>query len=642
MKNLKSILLGAVAVSGMASSGAFAQSTVAPLLVGSDLRGAGASAVQTLVAEAFNCISGNANAQQLGRGAPAHATLGVYGISADANSLPTAGAIQGGALVTIPGGVFTGAPTAISRCATPVQGNFKARYVSTGSGFGRDIWRSFSNRFTSGVTTTTNQSNPFEIADGTPTGDITSGWTNVQFAFSEGPISASDLATYNTNANSTTNLAGKAIQIPLYVVPVAVSYNRKYGVNAGTDLFFTVPTGGIKLNTAQYCGIYNGTIDNFNQLPSSSVSGSPADVPGRYASTAAGGGVPIRLVGRQDTSGTTDIFTRHLAAVCGTAPFNPVTGLGNKFTGPSASLPAAAVGTAIYSSTGVLLSGTEAPKLFARAPGNDGVAAVVALAPDVVGQSGVLLSGRLGYNSGDFVSPAPGAVNDGAQLTQVGSTTAFKAPNAVNATAAFATILPPQSIVSSGAYAATGDLRKNSVTGALVNRANPLDWADVLYSRADTSGGFTARTLAAPPLGYPMTGVSFMLTSTCFKNPANRVAIAQFLYTNLKKIKYDDTISSGTGNVSVNLLSGTAGTGTARGLTAQSNLAPLSAGWQKAIFDTFLVKTTTGGLGARGLWIQNAQPTTAATVATLSGNTGGTDSNVGGVAAAACTANAGA
>ncbi len=631
MKNFKSILLGAVAVSSLGAGNAFAQSSVAPLLVGSDLRGAGASAVQTVVNEALNCISGNANAQQLGRGAPAHATLGVYGIQPDANSLPTPGAIQGGALVTIPGGVFTGLPNVIPRCATPVQGNFKARYVSTGSGFGRDIWRSFSNRFTSGVTTTTNQSNPFEIVD-----DATSGWTNVQFAFSEGPISASDLAAYNANANSATNKAGNAIQIPLYVVPVAVSYNRKYGVNTntGADLFFTVPTGGMKLNQAQYCGIYNGTITNFNQLPTSSVSGSPLDVAGRYASTAPGGGVPIRLVGRQDTSGTTDIFTRHLTAVCGTT--------GNKFTGASASLPAAATGTAIYGPTGILLSGTEAVGLFARAPGNDGVAAVVALAPDVATPSGVVLSGRLGYNSGDFVSPAPGALNDGAQLTQIGSTTAFKAPNAANATAAFATILPPQSTVSSGAYNATGDLRKNSVTGALVNRANPLDWADVLYSRADTAGGFSARTLAAPPAGYPMTGVSFLLTSTCFKNPANRVAMAQFLYTNLKKIKYDDTIQTGTGNVSVNLLSGTAGTGTARGLSAQSNFAPLSAGWIKAIFDTFLVNTTTGGLGARGLWIQSKQPTTTAVAATITSNTGGTSSNVGGTAGAACATGAGA
>lgn len=629
MKNFKTILLGAVAVSGMASTSAFAQSVVAPLLVGADLRGAGASAVETVVVEAMNCISGNANAQQLGRGAPANPTTGVFGIQAGPP-------VVGGTLATLANGVFTGgsvAQQAIPRCGTPVQGNFKGRYVSTGSGFGRTIWSNFSNRFSSGGFT--GQSNPFEIS-----GDNTSGWNNVQFAFSEGPISQTELNTYNANANSGANLAGKAIQIPLYVVPVAVSYNPRYGINTntGADLLFTTPSnGGIRLNQAQYCAIYNGTITNFNQLPTSSVNGSPLDVTGRYASTAAGGGVPIRLVGRSDTSGTTDIFTRHLAAVCGTS--------GNKFLVASGNLPAAAVGTALYGPTGVLLSGAESVGVFARAPGNSGVAAVVALAPDNTTPSGVLLSGRLGYSSADFVAPAPGAVNNGALLTQIGSTTAFKAPNAANATAAFNTILPPQSTVSSGAYNPTGDLRKNSLTGVLVNRANPLDWADVLYSRADTSGGFTARTLAAPPLGYPMTGVSFMLTSTCFKSDANRVAVAQFLYTNLKKIKYDDQISSGPANLSTNLLAGTAGTGTARGLSAQSNFAPLPAGWIKAIFDTFLVDTaptSATGLGARGLWIQSKQPTTAAVVATLSGNTGGTDSNVGGVAGAACTPGAGA
>lgn len=617
MKNFKTILLGAVAVSGMASTSAFAQSAAAPLLLGSDLRGAGASAVETLVVEAMNCISGNATAQQLGRGAPANPTLGVFGIQP---ATPPATGNVGGTLVTIPNGVFTGAPLppVSQRCATPIQGNFKGRYVSTGSGFGRDIWSRFSNRFTSGLSAapSTNQSNPFEIS-----GDSTSGWSNVQFAFSEGPITAADLSSTTGLGgyaqNAAPNGTGAAIQVPLYVVPVAISYNRKYGVNTntGVDLFFTVPTGGIKLNQAQYCAIFNGTITNFNQLPTSSVNGSPADVAGRYASTAAGGGVPIRLVGRSDSSGTTDIFTRHLTAVCGTT--------GNKFVGNSATLPAAAVGTALYNSAGVLTAGAEAPGLFARAPGNSGVATVVALAPDVpAGTSGVILSGRLGYNSADFVVPAASAVNDAAQLTQVGGT-AFKAPNAANAVAAFATILPPQSTASSGAFNGTGDLRKNSLTGIKVDRSNPLDWADVLYSRADTAGGFTARTLAAPPAGYPITGVSFMLTYTCFKTTANRSAVAQFLYTNLKKIKYDDTISSGPANVSVNLLSGTGGTGTARGLTAQSGLAPLSAGWQKAIFDTFLVNTTAGGatgLGAKNLWIQSKQPTTSAVAATITSN----------------------
>ena len=609
MKNYKSILLGAVAVSSLGANTAFAQAIIAPVLAGSELKGAGATAPENVVVEAFNCISGPTNAQQLGKGGNANAT-------------PTP---QPSAFATVPPGNFvptspTAANPAFNCSVNAIQPNFLAKYVATGSGFGREIWRNFSNRFRqtaanpTGVVGASNQ-NPFVELSGQPE------WTNVQFAFSEGPISASDLSTYNTNANSVTNQAGKGIQIPLYVVPVAFSYSAQYGLapDGVTPLNFQAPVGGIKMNQAQYCGVVNGTVTNFKTL--SNTLKDPADSTTRWNAD----GVPIRLVGRLDSSGTTDIFTRHLKEVCGTT--------GNKFSGgAAATLPAAAQGTGRYIN-GVLTAGTETTGLFALATGNSGVRDAVAAAPNVPTASadGTLLNGKLGYNSGDFVAPAPNTLLQAAQLTQIGSTTAFKTPTAANATAAFATITPPQSI-SSGAYNAS-DLRKNSTTGLPVDRANPIDWADVLYSRADLNGGFTARTLAAPVAGYPITGVSFLLTSTCFKKDSDRFAMTTYLYGNVKKISKNST----GGNVSTSLFSGTAAS--LKGLSAQSNFAPLAPAWQKAILETFLQKTT-GALGARGLFIQTKQPTT--TLTGITSNTGGTDSNVGGVAAAACTAGAGA
>ena len=614
MKNYKSILLGAVAVSSLGANTAFAQAVIAPVLAGSELKGAGATAPENVVVEAFNCISGPTNAQQLGKGGNANAT-------------PTP---QPSAFSPVPSGVFNPTTPSLTNpafnCATQgIQPNFVAKYVATGSGFGREIWRSFSNRFRqtaanpTGVAGASNQ-NPFVELSGQPE------WTNVQFAFSEGPISASDLSAYNTNANNATvNLnpkskAGNAIQIPLYVVPVTFSYSAQYGLapDGVTPLNFQAPVGGIKMNQAQYCGIVNGTVTNFKTL--SNTLKDPADSTTRWNAD----GVPIRLVGRLDGSGTTDIFTRHLSAVCGTT--------GNKFTGPAATLPAAAQGTARYIN-GVLTTGTETPGLFALATGNSGVRDAVAAAPNVptANGDGTLLNGKLGYNSGDFVFPAPNTVLQGAQLTQIGSTTAFKTATAANATAAFATITPPQSLAS-GAYNAA-DLRKNSVTGLPVNRANPIDWADVLYSRADLNGGFTARTLAAPVAGFPMTGVSFLLTSTCFAKDSDRFAITTYVAANLKKINKNST----GGNVSTSLFSGTSAS--LKGLSAQSNFAPLSAGWQRAILDTYLTKAT-GALGARGLYIQTKVPTT--TLTGITGNTGGTDSKVDGVVGAGCSAGAGA
>jgi phosphate transport system substrate-binding protein len=608
MKTSKALLFAAVAASSFVASTAFAQSIVDPVMAGAELKGAGASSVETVVVQAFNCISGPTNAQQLGKGAP----------------VPT------GTLTTVAAGSFN--PTVpntanpVFNCATDsVQPNFKAFYNSTGSGFGREIWRNFSNRFVSGIPAATN-ANPFEGTTGV--------WNNVQFAFSDGPISASDVTAYNTNANSATNKAGAAIQIPLYVLPVALAYNPQYGTTSlGTPLNFVVPVGGIKLTTSEYCGIFNGTVTNFKQVVKTGqtlkATGLGAEQTAEDARWTADG-VPIRLIGRLDNSGTTDIFTRHLsqANVCGT--------VGNKFSaGANQQLPAAAVGTGVFTS-GALTAGAETPGLFARATGSSGVRDAINAAPNVptASANGTLLNGKLGYVSADFVAPADTGGAVAAQLTQVGSTTVYKKPNATDAAAAFATIVPPQSIAS-GAYAAA-DLRKNSVTGLPVNRANPLDWADVLYSRADLNGGFTAKTLAAPSVGYPITGTTFMLTSTCFKSDANRYAVTEFLYANLKKI----TKNSTNGNVSTSLLSGPGAT--LLGLTAKNGLSPLSAAWQKAIFDTFLVQTGTAAntLGSRGLWIQSKQPTT--TLTGVTSNTGGTDSNVGGVAAAACTAGAGA
>jgi ABC-type phosphate transport system substrate-binding protein len=618
MKNYKSLLLAAVAASSMLCSAAYAQAVINTPMIGAELKGAGATAVESVVVEAFNCISGPTNDQDLGRGGNANAT-------------PTP---QPSSFATIPSGNFV--PTTpntanpILNCATNgVQPNFVAKYVATGSGFGREIWRNFSNRFRqttanpTGVVGASNQ-NPFVELSGQPE------WTNVQFAFSEGPISASDLATYNTNANSATNKAGAAIQIPFYVVPVAFSYAAQYGVTAGgVPLNFQAPVGGIKMNQAQYCGVVNGTITNFKTL--SNTLRDPADDLARWNAD----GVPIRLVGRLDSSGTTDIFTRHLAAVCTATP-------GNKFTGPAATLPIAAQGTARYIN-GVLTTGTEATGLFALSTGNSGVRDAVAAAPNVptANGNGTLLNGKLGYNSGDFVVPANGAILQAAQLTQVGSLTAFKTATTTNATAAFGTILPPQTTANSGVYN-PADPRKNSVTLALVNRANPLDWADVLYSKADLVGGFTGRTLAAPVAGYPITGVSFLLTSTCFKKDSDRFAMTTFIYGNTKKLNKNSTgLAGAPGNVSTSLFVGTSAS--LKGLTAQSNFAPLPAGWQRAIFETFLQSSTAAALvpiSARGLWIQNKLPTT--TLTGITRNTGGTDSNVGGTVGAGCTAGVGA
>jgi hypothetical protein len=202
---------------------------------------------------------------------------------------------------------------------------------------------------------------------------------------------------------------------------------------------------------------------------------------------------------------------------------------------------------------------------------------------------------------------------------QAGALASYVMPSALNASAAFGTILPPQATAGSGAYSLldTRTLGSNDpyliidpVTNPAtpVNRANPLHWAAVLYN---PNVPITS-TLASPAKGYPVTGAAFMLTYTCFKpanplvpgNNANRFGIVQYMASTFGKI----TKNSLNTPVSPNTFKGPGAT--SLGILSQSNTALPSAGWQNAITDTFLKKGP-GAVGLLNLWIQDNYPTTA-------------------------------
>jgi hypothetical protein len=616
MNSLKVKLFSACALSVLGMNAAQAQVALPAV----ELDGAGASSIQNILVQSLNC-TGNPGA--------------------GLNQLGT----NTGSLSTIVAGLYQPtAPTAANPtfdCATQViQPAFQGKYVATGSGAGRKFWSLFSNQLPG---TTASNINPF----GT--------WTNVQFAFSDAPVSAAEIATYNTNANSAVNKAGAAIQLPLYVLPVAVAYDPKYGTRGGLDLTFNVkstfvtkdsagaPTGGLHLSKAAYCKIFNGEITNWNNPVLNVLNGGNATTLTRTLmdaddSTARwdADGAPIRLVGRVDKSGTTDIFTRHLAATCTpfvtvnkfvksseALPYDPTSTINmTGFRSDSPYVPAAPTGNfsgnvqslsgAFFNKTTqaiVTTQGVEAAGLFMVADGSSGVRDAVKFAPDLASPSEptTLLNGKLGYIGADFVKPAPSAVLFSAAL-QVGAGTTYAGPTAANAVQAMGTgataILPPQSVAASGAFATT-DTRTNSVTAAAVSRANPLDWTDVLYSNA-------ANTLANPAKGYAITGTTQFLGNTCYSTDAKRFGIVEFLSLNFGKV----TKTSTNAPISANTFKGTGAT--SLGLLAKAGIAPLPASWQNAVYETFLKKSTqaSGGtvLGNLNLWIQSKLPTTAAMV----------------------------
>jgi len=542
-----------------------------------------------------------------------------------------------------------------------VQPNILARYIGTGSGLGRTWWSRFVNQLPG---TTATNINPFVAQLGSPD------WTNVQYAFSEGLPSTTELTTYAANANNynastntTGNQAGPAIIVPLYVLPVAIAYAPAYGeINDVTPLNFQVrstnvlkdsagnPVGGLRLTKAAYCGIFNGTILNWNSsiLQSSNGNQSYADIAnGDTLARWTSEGAPIRLVGRADNSGTSELFNRHLIAVCptidptnnkwvgvggtnalptqtptGNLPYNVATGPDirqflstsqyfpttstvtntNTFAGTTQSLS----GAFFNVNTGLIQGLAEAPGLFMVANGNTGVTAAVADATvNTLRTSttpGIRLNGKVGYVSAEFVLPSPGATLFSSAL-QVGTGTTFAGPTVANATSAFGTVLPPQTTASSGAW--------NTADPRPFLRSNPRDWGLALYPTVNSG-------LANPAKGYPITGPSFMLLYTCyapdapvapstFAVPAKRLAVANQLGVLL------GTVSKKSNNTSLNVNTFRGTASTQLGILTKQNVTVVPTAWRNAINETFLKRSTQssggGTLGNQNLWIQSAAPT---------------------------------
>ena len=620
MKNIKAQLLAATVVA--AGFPTIAQAQFA--YPAAELRGVGASSIQNVLVQTLNC-NGNPGSHAVGN-------------TANLNQLGT----SSGSLSNVAEGKFTQVnPTVASPdfdCnLQEVQENVEGKYVATGSGFGRTTWRTFTNQFNPAAGTT----NPF----GT--------WSNVQFAFSDAPASASDLTGYDAGAGAAG--AGAPIQFPMFVLPVALAYNPVYGqlrTAAGpagvTDLSFNLkpayvtkdsagnPTGGIRMTQNNYCKIFNGVITNWNDaaLRINGVANSlmdPADNAARWRTE----GAPIRLVGRLDNSGTTDIFTRHLAAACtGQAgvpsnkfakaaealPFDNTSAIdlrsfrsdsryytgraSGDFAGTVQSLSGAVFVRASGSNPARIdtTQGAEQAGLFMVADGSSGVRDAVNYQETPAGRIGSLaLNGKLGYIGADFVRPSAGASLFSAALQIGGTGGRYAAPTAAQGIAAFGNrFLPPQTTSVNGAYNPNGDTRtgprRDGQAGTVaIDRANPLHWTSVLYSDP-------ANTLANPRLGYPLTGVTMYLGYTCYATDANRLAITEFLSLYAGRVRKD----SQNNNVSINLVKGTAPA--SPGLLAQNGIAPMPASWLNAIAETFLKKSTQSGLGNRNLWIQSALP----------------------------------
>ncbi|ALX15543.1 phosphate ABC transporter substrate-binding protein [Burkholderia cepacia JBK9] len=308
----------------------------------------------------------------------------------------------------------------------------------------------------------------------------------VHFANSDAALTTAQVTAYNNTGLGTTN--GPLIQIPYIVTAITVPVVNAPAVSSSVTPQTTPGQAhSIALNDNDLCGIFSGKFTDWNQVINPETGSA-------YTTTSS----PIKVVYRSDSSGTSELLTRHLAAVCTTAN----TKAGVTF-----------IDSLTFANTSAFPSGV--PSNFVGASGSGGVrgslaalsaagtAAVAYLSPDytntfLASQSSVVTS------SGALQLPIASLYNTTAK--------AYYAPTYANATTAIGTITAPSGN-------AAGD---------------PTQWVPV--------SGSAYAALANPASGYPVSGTSQIILSQCYSNAAAGTAVHDFLNNHFTNASYASVV----------------------------------------------------------------------------------------------------
>jgi phosphate transport system substrate-binding protein len=283
-----------------------------------------------------------------------------------------------------------------------------------------------------------------------------------------------------------------------------LAYSAEYGryrVASGAihHYFFNIhqprSSGGLVLDAATYCAIFNGQVTNWNQIPTS-LNGGVSLQAATDKSDGHAFSVPLVLVGRQDSSGTTSVFTRHMAAQC------PLVISGTVYADSTSTLPASLVNAtwiATNPNYGPGSGVTDVPGKFTVVANSSGVADYLYFDPNnlpATTKGSEVEQGRIGYIGPDYVLPA--VLNTGnntfgldtASLMRPGTSVAI-APTAKVAVLAYNGINPP--------------------TGSELSA--PDQWVQAASKTA---------AIAIPPdiSAYPIVGTSNYVGYTCYDDAA--------------------------------------------------------------------------------------------------------------------------
>jgi len=288
----------------------------------------------------------------------------------------------------------------------------------------------------------------------------------VHFANSDAALSTAQLTSYKAGLGATN---GPLIQIPYIVTPITVPVVNGPAVTSTTTPQTTPGQAhSIALNDDDLCGIFSGKLTNWNQIINPETN-SPYVL-----------NEPIKVVYSADASGTTELLTRHLAAVCTTT--NTATGV---TFADSLTFTASFPGGVVPSNfTGVSGSGGVRNALSSSTG-----AAVAYLSPDY---TNTFLA-----PSSTVVTPAGALQLPVASLVNAKNST-YYAPTYANATTALGSVAAPSKLTAN----------------------NPAAWVPAAGN---------------PVSGYPVSGTSQIILSQCYKDSTVKTAVHDFLnshYTN--------------------------------------------------------------------------------------------------------------
>ncbi len=224
----------------------------------------------------------------------------------------------------------------------------------------------------------------------------------VSFAASDDPLAGTQVEQVVTTGSGRPN-SGKAIQVPVVGVGITLSYNS-------TGL--TIPAAGLRLSRNTYCGILNGSITNWNDSRIRTDNGG----------TAIAANLPIRVVRRSDSSGSTFVLSTHLNTACKTAatPGLQTTSVWNRGVGSISSSgtvpPTPPANTVVW------------PASFLSASGGGAVATTISTTSGAIGYvdsatrlarslPAALLRNRAGTYVGPTTAGIQGALSGGTVVT---------------------------------------------------------------------------------------------------------------------------------------------------------------------------------------------------------------------------------